>query len=161
MLLNEEARSWLGRVYEAPPYQVTATDIARFAHSIGATDLVHFDDAEARRRGHPAIVAPLGYYLVVRHAGPNLMPMSELTQDGGSNDLTPPNGATRRMAGDCRTRFHRQIHAGDVISLRKTIMGMEEKQGRSGALAFITYELEFRDAQGRPVVDETYVRILR
>lgn len=161
MLLTDESFSWIGRVFEALPYQVTAIDIAKFAYTIGATDPCHFDLEQARRQGYPDILAPLGYYLVIRHTGPLLVPRAELLEDGVPNDLTPPSVATRRMAGDSNTRFHRRIFAGDVITLRKKLSSIEEKQGRSGPLAFVTYELEFIDQNGAMVVDETYVRILR
>jgi 3-methylfumaryl-CoA hydratase len=160
-LLTDESRSWVGRSVESRPYTVTAVDIAKFAYSIGASDGVHFDAATALAHGFPAIVAPLGYYLVIRHTAPNLVPLDDLYEDGASNDLTPPSNATRRMAGDCRTRFHRRIFDGDVITVEKRITGVEEKRGRSGPLALVSFDLQFRAADGEPVVEESYMRILR
>jgi 3-methylfumaryl-CoA hydratase len=160
-VLTDESRSWIGRTVIAKPYQVTAVDIAKFAYAIGAANPIHFDEHIARSQGFDTVVAPLGYYVVIRHAAANLIPLTELAPDGGSNDLTPPSNAARRMAGMSSARFRRRILAGDVITLRKSVAEMTEKQGRSGALAFITYELDYWDAAGETVLEESYVRILR
>lgn len=160
-LLTDESRTWVGRSVVSRPYTVTAVDIAKFAYAIGAADDAHFDEDKAQARGFPTIVAPLGYYLVIRHTAPNLVPLDQLHEDGASHDLTPPSNATRRMAGDCRTSFHRRIFNGDVITVEKTITGIEEKQGRSGPLALLSFDLQFRGADGDPVVVESYMRILR
>ncbi len=160
-LLDDESYSWVGRSTVYPAYEVTATDIAKFAHAIGSGDPVHFDVVAARSAGHEGVVAPLGYLAVIRYATANLVPVAELTSDGIAEDMVPPSRATRRMAGETATRFHRPIVAGDRISLTKTITDLTEKPGRSGPLAFVTYELAYRGADGRPVADETFVRILR
>jgi acyl dehydratase len=160
-VLTDESRTWTGRTVVARPYEVTAVDIAKFAYAIGASNPIHFDENAARAQGHATIVAPLGYYAVIRHAAANLAPLADLGPDGASDDLTPPSNATRRMAGTSSARFHRRFLAGDCITLTKSITDMAEKKGRAGMLALVTYELRYRDRAGDLVVDESYVRILR
>ena len=161
-LLTDEARAWLGREQTFPLYQVTRMQIAQYAHTVGITDPVHFDPEAARKAGHADVVAPLGFHLVIRHSVPNLIPLPELAVDGGSEDMTPPVAAQRRMAGESSTRFHQPIVAGDEIRLTKRISSMEEKSGRSGPLVFVGYDLEYRrQPTGELVISERYVRILR
>ncbi|MEV0686922.1 MaoC family dehydratase N-terminal domain-containing protein [Nocardia sp. NPDC050378] len=161
-LLTAEARAWLGREQVFAPYQVTRMQIAQYAHTVGITDPVHFDAAAARQAGHADVVAPLGFHLVIRHSVPNLIPLSELAEDGGSDDMTPPVAAKRRMAGESSTTFHTPILAGDEIELTKRIGSMDEKSGRSGPLVFVGYDLEYRNVRtGELVIGERYVRILR
>lgn len=160
-LLAPEAQSWVGRSQTFAPYPVTGLDIAKYCHVLGFDDPVHLDPAAARAAGHPDVVAPPGYHMVIRHAMPNVLPVDELAPDGGSPDLTPPSSATRRMAGETVTEFAADIHAGDEITLTKAIASLTEKTGRSGPLAFVTYELDYRTGAGELVVHETYVRILR
>ncbi|MFD4972431.1 MaoC family dehydratase N-terminal domain-containing protein [Streptomyces sp. NPDC058424] len=143
------------------PVPVTAVEIAKYAYTVGADDPVHFDREAARERGHADVVAALGFHMVLRHACPNLTPLSQFEEDGGRDDLTPPNTARRRMAGESRARFHAPIVAGDSMTLTKRITDLAEKQGRSGPLATVTYTLEFRARSGIPLVTEEYVRILR
>ena len=161
-LLTDEARGWLGREQTFEPYLVTRMQIAQYAHTVGITDRVHSDVEEARRAGYRDVVAPLGFHLVIRHAVPNLVPISELAEDGGSEDMTPPVAARRRMAGESSTTFHEPIVAGDEIRLTKRIGSLEEKNGRSGPLVFVGYDLEYRrEGSGDLVIAERYVRILR
>jgi hydroxyacyl-ACP dehydratase HTD2-like protein with hotdog domain len=162
MMLTDEARAWLGRTQTFEPYPVTRLQIAQYAHTVGITDPVHFDAEAARRAGHRDIVAPLGFHLVIRHAVPNLVPLAELAEDGGSEDMTPPVAARRRMAGESSTTFHVPILAGDEVRLTKRIGSLEEKQGRSGPLVFVGYDLDYhREQTGELLITERYVRILR
>lgn len=160
-LLVEETMSWVGRTMTAPPYPVARTDIAKFALAIGARDPIHFDAGAARAAGRPDVVAPLGFYVAVRLQSQNLVPLDELNADGVSPGLTPPSRAAKIMAGDTRARFHRRIHAGDVITLTTTISGIQEKRGRSGPLILVSYSLDYTDQGGEAVVSETYARVLR
>jgi len=161
-LLTGEARSWLGRTQVFEPYLVTRVQIAQYAYTVGISDPVHLDAGAARAAGHPDVVAPLGFHLVIRHAVPNLLPLEELAEDGGSEDMTPPVAAHRRMAGESTTTFHASIVAGDEVRLTKRIGSMEEKEGRSGPLVFVSYDLEYhREQDGELLIAERYVRILR
>jgi hydroxyacyl-ACP dehydratase HTD2-like protein with hotdog domain len=161
-LLTDEARGWLGTEQTFDPYLVTRMQIAQYAYTLGITDPVHLSVEEARRAGYRDVVAPLGFHLVIRHSVPNLLPITELAEDGGSDDMTPPTAAQRRMAGESSTTFHDPIVAGDEIVLSKRIGSLDEKQGRSGPLVFVGYDLEYRRADtGQLVIAERYVRILR
>ena len=160
-VMAPEAADWIGRSITYPAYPVTAIDIAKFAYAVGISNPIHLDHDAAVAAGHPGVVAPLGFHLVIRHAVPNLTPLSELAADGGGDDLTPPSAARRRMAGESTTEFLAPIHAGDVITLTKRVADIEEKAGRSGPLAFVGYALQFRNQDDLTVVNERYVRILR
>lgn len=160
-VFTDESRSWVGKSVTYPPYEVTATDIGKYARTVGFTDPIHFDVDRARAHGYADVVAPLGYHMVIRHACPNLVPIAEFGEDGGGEDLTPPSTAHRRMAGQSETRFFAPIVAGRSVELTKRIEHIAEKVGRSGPLGTVTYGLEFRDQEGTLLVSEEYVRILR
>lgn len=160
-VLAPDARDWLGRTIVYPPYPVTALDIAKFCYAVGIDDQIHLSRDAAIAAGHTDVPAPMGYHLVIQHAVPNFIPLSELSLDGGSEDLTPPSTAHRRMAGESSAQFHVPIHAGDTITLTKRIADMTEKVGRSGPLAFVGYDLEFHNQHGHMTVSSHYVRILR
>jgi hydroxyacyl-ACP dehydratase HTD2-like protein with hotdog domain len=156
-----EAAGWLGRRVTYEPFDVTRVDIAKFARSIGSLDPSHLEPAEARRLGFPDVVAPLGYYTVIRHTMANLVALDELTIDGMSADLTPPTKYRRRVAAESRVWFHDRIVAGDGITLTRTLASMADKVGRSGPFTSVTYRLDFHKSDGRLAVVEDFVRILR
>lgn len=155
------AEDWIGRSKKFSPYRVTAIDIAKYCHVMGITDPVSLDVESAVNAGHPDVMAPPGYHMVIRHAMPNVIPLTDLADDGGSPDMTPPSTTNRRMAGATTIELRAPILAGDEITLTKTIVAIEEKVGRSGPLGFVTYALDYRNTYGDTVVHEAYVRILR
>lgn len=160
-LLTGDAAGWVGKSAKSAPLLVTTTNIAQYAHAIGARDRRHFDAEAARAVGYSDVVAPLSFLCVVRYTAAHLMPVIELNEDGMAEDLVPPSRATRRLAGDTRTVFHRPLVAGDAVIMVKTIVALEEKSGRSGDLVLVTYALSYRDQAGHLVAEETFVRILR
>lgn len=156
-IVPDEARAWVGRSQIAEPYLVTKLDIAKFAFATGNEDPVHLSEAAARAAGHPTIVAPLSFYLVIRLGTPNLVPRSQLNTDGTAHG-GPPMNADRVMAGATSVRFNEPIHAGDIITLRTTYRNIYEKAGRSGPLGFMELDFAYQ-RDGSTVVDETYTRI--
>ncbi|WP_340539088.1 FAS1-like dehydratase domain-containing protein [Nocardioides sp. GXZ039] len=143
-----------------PVFHVTCTDIARFAHSIGSRAPEYFDAGAARSRGHRDVVAPLGYYVAIRHQTASLVALEELSVDGMPPDLTPATTYLRRAAGESRARFHDRFVAGDRVVVTKTLVDIADKQGRSGAFTAVTHELHYDTDRGTAVV-EHFVRILR
>jgi hydroxyacyl-ACP dehydratase HTD2-like protein with hotdog domain len=88
--------------------------------------------------------------------------LDELQPNGQTRDaLTHGLPLRRQMAGGSRIEFHRAIRPGDVLTATRTLTGLEERQGRSGAAIFCTIEMRVTDAAGRPVVTEVHTRILR
>ena len=160
-LFEGNASEWGGKVFTAEPYPVTSVDIAKFAISLGVRDAIHFDRAAARRLGYPDVVAPLGYYVVVRLSRPHLIDITCLARDGTSDYDMPPSRTTTRMAGETLVEFRRSITAGDRITLRQEITGVEEKQGRSGPLGVVRYEFSYLDAGEEEMIHETYSRLVR
>jgi len=86
-LLTDEARAWADRAYPVHTVSVTAVDIRRFATATGETDPIHFDTEAARAAGHPDIVAPPMFYVLLRVQPYHLRPRDELEPDGSPSDL--------------------------------------------------------------------------
>ena len=69
-----------------------------------------------------------------------LIATSELDIDGHAKrgEFLPPVGLPRRMWAGSRFTFHGDIHLGDEVTKVSTVDGIEMKQGRSGALCFVS-----------------------
>jgi acyl dehydratase len=160
-VITEEARAWADREY--PPFSmtVTATDIAKFAHATGETDPIHFDKAAAEAAGHADVVAPTLFTYVVRMHASALVPADQLELDGSPSADVPPLPTRRAMAGETRVELGVPIVAGDVVSVRKRLADMYEKEGRSGPLVFVEMEFEFTNQRGEMVARENFTRIYR
>ncbi len=91
-----------------------------------------------------------------------LTPIDELGPDGIARDASLPDLPLKRvMAGGTEMIWSRPIRPGDVLTATKTLSGIEEKQGKTGPLIFLHYELNVVDVDGKPVVKERSTRICR
>jgi acyl dehydratase len=160
-IITEEARLWADRDYPAFEMQVTATDIARFAHATGETNPIHFDKEAAVAAGHADVVAPTLFSYVVRMHASALVSPDQLEPDGSPTADVPPLPTRRAMAGETSVVLGERVVAGDVISVRKRLARMYEKEGRSGPLVFVEMEFTFTNQRGDLVARENFTRIYR
>src|ERR687890_2415897 len=102
----------VGRSY--PPsavYEVGRAKIAEFASAIGADDPVHRDADAARAAGHPDVIAPPTFAIVV-------------SLEAAMAVLDDPDVAldyARVVHGEQRFAHHRPIRAGDRLVATTTI----------------------------------------
>jgi acyl dehydratase len=102
----------VGRSY--PPsavYEVGRAKIAEFAAAIGADSAVHTDAEVARAAGHPDVIAPPTFAIVV-------------TLDAAMVVLDDPEVGidySRVVHGEQRFTYHRPIRAGDRLVATTTI----------------------------------------
>jgi 3-methylfumaryl-CoA hydratase len=160
-VITEEARRWADRVYPNFEMRVTATDIARFAHATGEKNPIHFDKKAAEAAGYTDVVAPTLFSYVVRMHASTLVPPDQLEPDGSPSADVPPLPTRRAMAGETSVVLGERIVAGDVISVKKRLANMYEKEGRSGALVFVEMEFAFTNQRGDLVARENFTRIYR
>jgi 3-methylfumaryl-CoA hydratase len=148
-LITPEIRSWIGR--SAPPQriEITRRDIVKYA---AATE----QRLDKYRRGDEA--PPMFLF----GAAAPICALDELGPDGLRRDVLLPDLPLKRvMAGGTRQRYHRAIKPGDVVVIERQITDIYEKQGSSGPLIFIVYEVTIKTEDGELVLDETLSRINR
>ena len=160
-VITEEARAWADREYPDFDFQVTSTDIARFARATGETNPIHFDQTAAVEQGHADVVAPTMFPYVIRQHASALVAHDELEPDGSPSADVPPLPTRRAMAGETAIEFGPPIVAGDTITVRKSLADMYEKHGKSGPLVFVEMEFSFTNQRGETVAKESFTRIYR
>lgn len=160
-VITEEARDWAEREYPSFEYQVTATDIARFARATGETDPIHYEPQVARASGHPDVVAPTMFPYVIRMHGSTLVPRGGLEPDGSPTADVPPLPTKRAMAGETIFETGVPVVAGDTITVTKRLADLYEKEGRSGHLVFVQMEFVFTNQRGELAARELFTRIYR
>lgn len=161
MMLTDEARTWAEQPFEDYVFEVGRRDIQKFAHAVGETNPIHFDVDAARAAGHRDVVAPFYFPYVIRMHASHVIPRDELAPDGSATADVPPVEATRAMAGETSIEMGVPVIAGDVVTLSKRVTGLEEKEGRSGTLVFVTMEFTFTNQDGEMVARESFTRIYR
>src|SRR5215475_499983 len=112
--------SYVGRSFPpTPTYVVGREKIREFADAIGVGDAVHHDPDAARALGHPDVVAPPTFPIVLTAAT-----LQQLIDD-------PDLGLDfeRVVHGDQRFTYLRPLYAGDELTCVCTIAEITERGG--------------------------------
>ena len=148
-LITPEIRAWIGREEAPVRVEVTRRDIVKYAI---ATE----QRLEKYRNGDEA--PPMFTFGAFRE----IVPLDPLGPDGiAKQSLTPELPLKRVMAGGNTVRYHRPVRPGDVLVGTLRLADIFEKQGSSGPLIFVVYEMKVENEDGEPVMDETQTRIVR
>jgi 3-methylfumaryl-CoA hydratase len=148
-LVSDEARSWIGRSAPSWTVEIHRSDIVKY--SIATEQRL-----DKYRKGDEA--PPMFLYGALRV----LAPIDELGPDGLAMDAFLPDLPLKRvMAGGTKSHYLCAVKPGDVLVATRTLSGITEKQGATGPLIFIQYELTVTTDSGKPVMTETLTRIVR
>jgi len=133
---------WVGRS-ERRADRVTSVPLAALAATLDR-------DEPEPRDGSP--IAPLRHWLYFLP----LYRRSEAGPDGHAlrGGFLPPVPLPRRMWAGGRLEFHRPILVGDAIERVSTIVKVDPKEGRSGALVFVVVRHEISAAGELAIVEE-------
>lgn len=129
---------FVGRSFPfAEPYPVGAAKIREFAEAIGDVDPRYLDAAAARDAGHPDVVAPPTFaILVVARAQEAVLFEPELGLD-----------FSRVVHGDQRFVHHRPIVAGDLLASVVHVDAIKVAAGND----ILSLRVEVTDPAGAPV----------
>ena len=126
---------FVGRSFPpSEPYEVSRVKIAEFADAIGDPNPVYRDPAAARAAGHPDVIAPPTFAIVLSMAS------------SGEVMADPGLGLNYAMVvhGDQEFSSARPITAGDVIVAQTTISSIRGTQ----SLTMLSTETQLRTAGG-------------
>ncbi|APU12646.1 acyl dehydratase [Actinoalloteichus sp. GBA129-24] len=113
-------QAFIGRVYPpTAPYEVAREKIREFAVAVGAADPVHHDVAAAVAAGHPDVIAPPTFAVIL-----SMGATSALTED-------PELGLdySRVVHGDQSFVHHRPIRGGDRLLTTTTVESIVSRAG--------------------------------
>lgn len=130
-VITDEMKAAIGVENRGGTAEVTTSGIRMFARAVGYTDLIFYDEDEAKKQGHAGLIAPPGYL------GTNIFRPSAGRDDG------PPGGGfdvpyKRILNGGTTYEYLAPIVAGDVITSSSQITEFREREGSIGPM-LITY----------------------
>ncbi|HEY2575246.1 MAG TPA: MaoC family dehydratase N-terminal domain-containing protein [Streptosporangiaceae bacterium] len=114
MAVNQD---YVGRSFGAgAPYEVSRVKIAEFADAIGDQSPLYRDRDAARAAGHPDVIAPPTFAIVISMAS------------SGRVIADPGLGLNYAMVvhGEQRFEYTRPIRAGDVLTATSTIASIRQ-----------------------------------
>jgi len=141
-------RDYLGRTFPATePYEVSRVKIAEFADAIGDPDPLYRDREAARAAGHPDVIAPPTFPIIISMRG------------SGEVIADPELGVDYSMVvhGEQRFTYTRPLYAGDVVTSESTISDIRAI-GRNES---ITTATEVRAADGEHIVTAYSTLVVR
>jgi acyl dehydratase len=131
-------RDYVGRVFGvSEPYEVSRVKIAEFADAIGDANPVYRDKAAAQAAGHPDVIAPPTFAIVISMAG------------SGAALGDPGLGLNYAMVvhGEQRFSYSRPITAGDVVTAQVTLTDIRD----AGRNVMLTTSTEIKTVAGEHV----------
>jgi 3-methylfumaryl-CoA hydratase len=148
-LVGDDIKTWIGRSDPPLQFEVSRRDIIKYALATEQRNPKFLRGDEA---------PPMFLFAADRP----LVGLDMLGPDGIREDTLLPDLPLKRiMAGGIKHRYHRAITPGDVLTITRRISDIYEKQGSSGPLIFIIYEISVTNAAGELVMQETQTRINR
>jgi acyl dehydratase len=138
----------VGRSY--PPsavYEVGRAKIAEFAAALGESDPVHTDPVAAQALGHPDVIAPPTFAIVVTLEAANVV-------------LTDPEldfDYSRVVHGEQRFTHHRPIRAGDRLVATTSIENVRTVAGND----MLTTRVDVATEDGEAVCTATSMLVSR
>ena len=130
---------------------VDAGKIRRFAKSLGLDNPLYY----GAENGRP--VAPPTFVFSVNHD--SLGELDETGRPAKRLSLPPPFGPAMR-AGN-RYQFFQPVRVGDQITMRRKVTALKEKQGRTGTLLFLTYDVHYTNQKDELLGINTETLIFR
>jgi acyl dehydratase len=146
--LTDEMKAAIGAHGPTTIYEVTTQGIRTFARAVGYRDPVFYDEDEARKRGHPALLAPPGFLGM-----PRFNPLAPRVTEGRAAAYRSP--FRRVLNGGTRVEPLRPVYAGDVLEAITTLKNLELRDGRLGKMLIRTSETVYTRRSDAAVVART------
>ena len=131
-------QSFVGRKYPpTPPYEVGREKIREFADAIGDQNPVYRDPEAARALGHPDVIAPPTFAIV-------------LSMRAGSQVVADPDlglDYSRVVHGEQRFVYTRPIRAGDRLTVTVSVESIRSAAGND----LLTTRGDIATVDGEPV----------
>jgi len=126
---------------ELPPvsYDIEKGLIRRFAQAVGDDNPLWQDEEYAKEIGYQSLVAPPNLILTLGFD----QVLAEFIADDA---LTVLHGSTELVC-------HAPVQAGDVITASAKIVNVRQRQGKTGATAFVTFEIGYTNQRQQAVAD--------
>lgn len=133
-------RKHIGEVSEPRTIEVESGQLRFFAKATGETNPIYFDETAAKAAGHPALPAPPTFLFSLALGAPAKRGNILDAENGMGVDMR------RVLHGEQSFEYHKQIYAGDRVTLTTRTSEIFDKKG--GALEFIVQDTEAVDDTG-------------
>lgn len=150
-LITPEMKAEIGKRSEASIYEVDKLQVRLFARSVGHTDPIYYDEAEAKKAGFRSLPCPPGYL-----GTPVYDPRTSDPTFGGRRGAGPgpqPSRPLKRILnGGTEIEYFDDICAGDVLEAVNYVSDIQERKGSIGDMLITTSKTEYKRTSDGKVV---------
>ena len=140
-VIPDEMKAAVGVDVPGGTSEVTTSGIRMFARAVGYTDLIFYDEDEAKKQGYSGLVAPPGYL------------GSAIFRPGGGG--APGGGFSipykRILNGGTTYEYLAPVIAGDTITSFSKVTDFRERSGSRGDMLITYRETTFKNQDGTVV----------
>jgi acyl dehydratase len=157
--VSEEARARVGQVTSRLSFEpVSLRHVKEYLSATGDWNALHFDEDVARESRHGRIIAPALLFQAVCR---DIIAEHDLMPDGQHAALGVEGVTGTALFAGQEIELGEPLHLGDVLTMEERLLGIEDKQGRSGPLAIVTTEETYLKQTGALVARTVTTRIFR
>ena len=139
-LITPEIRAMVGQEAFFPGTEAVEKGvIKRYCVAVGDLNPLYLDEEYARKTRYGGIIAPPTFVFSVNNKVD--APVGEDGRPLGRVKLPPPLNRIARAGNEYE--FGKPARPGDVISARRKITSIFEKEGKAGGLVFVEYEITY------------------
>lgn len=149
-LITDEMKATIGVKSQPQTLEVDKLQIRMFARSVGHTDPIYYDEAEAKKAGYRSLPCPPGY-LGTPVFDPRTSDPTFGARRGGGPGPQPRRPLTRILNGGTEIEYFDDICAGDVLTSVSYTSDIQERTGGIGEMLITTSKTEYRNQDGKLV----------
>ena len=148
MELTPEMKAAIGKGGDPVTYEVTTLGIRTFARAVGYKNPIYFDDEEAKKKGHPALVSPPGYF--------GMPVFNPFKPGGGRRGVDFESPFKRNLNGGTAVEPLERVYAGDILEAVTTLTDLQIVPSRAyGQMMIRTSETVYTRKSDGKVVAKT------
>ena len=141
-------KSAIGKATATHTMQVEKGHIRRFAQAIGDDNPLYYDEEYAKRSRYGGIIAPPTFPTVFGFEGERVLQGLEIN-------------FARLLHGEQEYEYFKPIMAGDTISFSTKIIGVDQKEGKSGIMDIVKTEMTGYNQKDEKVFAARSVVVIR
>lgn len=150
-IVTNAARAAVGTVVASKTGTVYAKEFQRWAAAVGDLNPLYFDRAYAEASGYRNVVMPP---LFLRYVMNGVSFLGDLRPDGlSAKDQIDVPLPERRMTSGEETHFFLPVYPDDILTSVQELANIEEKHGRSGAFALVTWKTTYHNQHAELVAE--------
>ena len=140
--ITDAMRAQIGKETPVTTYEIDKNSVRMFARSVGHTDPVYYDEAEAKKAGYRSLPCPPGYL------GTPVFDPRKSGQIAFARIETP---FKRILNGGTEIEYIETPCAGDTLYASSKVVELQERQGSLGPMIISFTETTYKDGAGKVV----------